>query len=138
MDKSHVVLIFISQGYFSSPNCMRELLRAVYDKKRIVNMMETEAKHGGMTREQVRAHLGEATTMYEKWGLAAEMVQWGFPQPSSVDLYFELFATHEPIEWNRIGLFRVLQRGPLKPRHLRESVYLDARCDLMIVCEQRM
>jgi hypothetical protein len=53
VDVSQICLIFVSAGYFTSPNCMRELLRAVLVKKPILTMMESEAGKGGLTREQV-------------------------------------------------------------------------------------
>ena len=38
IDCSHVVLVFCTDGYFRSPNCMRELLRASLAKKPIILM----------------------------------------------------------------------------------------------------
>ena len=38
VDISDLSLIFLSDGYFSSPNCMRELLRAVITGKRIMSL----------------------------------------------------------------------------------------------------
>jgi len=51
VDKSEKTLVFCSAGYFQSPNCMRELLRAVVTRKPVIALLEVEAKHGGMTRE---------------------------------------------------------------------------------------
>ena len=108
VDVSKVVLVFVSEGYFVSPNCMREFLRAVFDEKPILTLMEPETKKGGMTRQQVLDKLQEAESMYfAKWGLSDEMEEWGFLQPSSVLLYDKLFnGKEEPIEWNRIGFFQ--------------------------------
>ena len=55
VDASAMSLIFCSQGYFSSPNCMRELLRAAVTRKPILTLLEPEAKHGGLTLDEIRA-----------------------------------------------------------------------------------
>ena len=36
VDRSHTFVMFVSAGYFQSPNCMRELLRARLKDKPIV------------------------------------------------------------------------------------------------------
>ena len=105
VDKSNVVLIFASDGYFSSPNCMRELLRATFNGKPVVPLLEPELNKGGLTCEQVLSQLVAAETKYYGWGLVDEMETWGFAQPSAQQLYAHLFAA-EPIEWNRIGVFQ--------------------------------
>ena len=58
LDVSRHVLVFVSEGYFESPNCMRELLRAVFKSKPIIALTEPEAKRGGLTTENVREELG--------------------------------------------------------------------------------
>ena len=104
VDRSQLCLIFISDGYFTSPNCMREILRAVFDKKPILALTEPEARKGGLTREQVQAQLEAADSKYERWGLAREMSDWGFvPPPNCEQLYSALYDGMEPVEWNRIG-----------------------------------
>ena len=42
VDMSSVSLIFCSRGYFTSPNCMRELLRSVVTKKPLLALLEPE------------------------------------------------------------------------------------------------
>jgi len=106
VDKSEMILIFISDGYFSSPNCMRELLRAMHMKKPLLTLMESERRKGALTREEVRMRLKEANENYAKWGLADEMDAWRFPQPSAQQLYDVIFGAREPIEWNRLGIFQ--------------------------------
>ena len=80
LDRAEVCLIFVSKGYFQSVNCMRELLRAVMQGKRIVALLETEERHGGMTLEQVKVELGEADGKYcSRWGdanLSEEVKGW--------------------------------------------------------------
>ena len=76
VDASELILIFVSDGYFTSPNCMRELLRAVFDKKPILSLIESEVRKGGLTSEQVRERLEAADGKYGVWGLADEMAAW--------------------------------------------------------------
>lgn len=54
VDASCLTLVFVSDGYFESPNCMRELLRAVATQKPIVALVELEEKHGALSRAQVQ------------------------------------------------------------------------------------
>ncbi len=152
VDRSELILIFISAGYFASPNCLRELLRALFDKKPILALTEPEAKKGGLTTEEVRAHLEEAEANFEYYGLADNMSQWGFvPPPTATDMLNALYAD-EVVEWNRIGLFqdvtlrliasRMLQMAPnevyvqgellsKKPKQL-----LDPRADHHVYCSK--
>ena len=148
VDRSRVVLIFASKGYFDSgaqmhfcacsillscpfacsglliglpclqrnrhksracplpaANCMRELLRAVFDKKPVFVVGDIEAIHGGLTRDEVREGLQNANNHLSRWGLEGEIAEWGFPTPSPAALYLQLFEK-EPIEWIRIGLLQ--------------------------------
>ena len=85
---------------------MRELLRAVVTEKPMMTLLETDPKHGSITREQVHAQLVTADGEYERWGLAGEMQGWGYTMPSAQELYAALFERDPIIEWNRIGLFQ--------------------------------
>ena len=116
VDASSVTLIFVSDGYFNSENCMREFLRAVVTGKPMVTLMESEAKKGGLTQNRVLQQLCEAATSCDKngkaypskyamWGLANEMTAWGYEMPSAGVLHASLY-NHEPIEWNRVGAFQ--------------------------------
>ena len=74
VDASRVTLVFCSEGYFRSANCIRELLRAAVTQKPMVALVEVDPKHGGMARSQIRQQLAVAgTTEYVRWGLAAEV-----------------------------------------------------------------
>ena len=83
VDASAAVLIFVSQGYFRSANCMRELLRAVARGKQIITLRESEANKGALTRDEVLAGahgLRAADERYaQQWGdafLQAEVRSW--------------------------------------------------------------
>ena len=99
---------------------MRELLRAVFNKKPIFALMEPEAKHGGLTLERVHQRLEAAEAKYASWGLAAEMAQWGFAQPSVEQLYGVLFQQQSVI-WERIGLFQDVTMRLIASRVLAED-----------------
>jgi len=48
----------------------------------------------------------EENHMYDKWGLANEMVDWKYqPQPTASQLYETIFA-QPPIDWHRVGVFQ--------------------------------
>lgn len=114
VDKSMVILVCCTRGYFDSVNCMRELLRALYNGKPLIALLEPEARRGGMTRDEVSKALREVHDegSYAKWGLDAELQQWGMQPPTH--LYNIIFAD-TPIEWNRIGAFQVCLPCPCLP-----------------------
>ena len=115
---SSVSLVLCSEGYFVSPNCMRELLRAVVTDKPIVALLESEEKHGGLTRDEIEAQLRSADepcdkngtnydSKYAMWKLAGEVQSWGYAMPSAQQLIDALFADEQQlIEWNRLGFFQ--------------------------------
>jgi hypothetical protein len=103
VDASQVVLVLCTRGYCSSPNCMRELVRAVLLKKPIVALFEPEARKGGLTQEQFRQQLMEAHAKCASWGLEAEVEGWEHAMPTAATLFQAVFE-HEPIEWSRIGV----------------------------------
>jgi len=105
VDRSQVILIFLSLGYFKSTNCMRELLRAAYMKKPVAVLVEPEALHGSIPFDATRKAIELACTRFAANGLLAEMQSWNFAPPSADDLRGTLFAT-DVIEWNRIGAFQ--------------------------------
>ena len=53
IDDSRAVLVFCSKGYAQSKNCMVELRAAVVRAKPLIALLETEDKHGGVTRDQM-------------------------------------------------------------------------------------
>mmetsp|Transcript_12124 Transcript_12124/g.31431 ORF Transcript_12124/g.31431 Transcript_12124/m.31431 type:complete len:638 (-) Transcript_12124:108-2021(-) len=107
VDASAATLIFVSAGYFTSPNCLRELLRAVVMRKPMFSLVESEEKKGGLTLEEVRRQLikNDVGGFYHKCGLAKEVAQWGHELPTALELYDAIFKK-EPIEWARIGFFQ--------------------------------
>jgi hypothetical protein len=123
----------VARAGTDSPNCMRELLRAVVTGKPIVALLEPEKRKGGLTQDDILEQLQQAArpckqngvayyNMYAFWGLADELVQWGHALPSVDDLHAALFA-REPIEWIRIGAFQVREHDPRScaPAHAGSS-----------------
>lgn len=99
ISRTSTVLIFCSQGYFQSKNCMREIRAAVRMNKPLLAVLEPEVGKGGLSVEEVRHQLRLADASYGKWGFG------GDGGPSSEQLVEALFKL-EPIEWNRIGHFQ--------------------------------
>jgi len=97
-------LLFCSAHFFSSPNCVRELICAVLWGKPIVMLSEADQKHGYITRDEVKDLLREVVTRYAEWGLTDELCNTGFAKlPSAEQLYAAMYAM-EPIVWER-GVF---------------------------------
>jgi len=138
VDVSVSTLVFCSAGYFASPNCMREILRAKVTKKQVIALLELEEKHGGMARDEIRAKLREDDEPCEKhgtqypnkytmWGLAAEVQSWGYALPTGQQLFDALFA-HMPIEWNRIGAFQDVTLRLVAARIIQSNVASGPEC----------
>ena len=94
IDASQTVLVFCSEGYAQSKNCMIELRTAVAYTKPLIALLETEAKHGGITQANMTEELVKAEGCFAGWGFE--------PKPSGRELSNRLFKD-EAIEWNRIG-----------------------------------
>ena len=111
LDVSGTVLVFCTQGYFQSLNCMRELVRAVLKSKPIICMLEPEERHGRLTPEEILQQLRLAEARYDEWGLSEEVRQWHAegldPMPTADALYAALFA-EDAVEWARIGHFQAV------------------------------
>ena len=97
--RANAVLVFCSDGYFGSRNCLIELQSAVKLGKLIIPLVDPDVSKGGLTQDQVLEQLIKAEeSLYKKWG-------FGDGALSAKELYAALFA-NEPIEWNRIGAFQ--------------------------------
>ena len=105
VDRSFTVLIFVTEGYFKSPNCMRELLRAVLLRKKIV-IMGTQGA-GGVTIDELEAKLRQALLRLNGWGLDAEVEHWGYSVPSACMLKQELMRL-PPTEFDSVAMFQTI------------------------------
>ena len=132
IERSAAVLVFCSQGYFQSKNCMRELRSSVQKGKPIVTLMDPDTKKGGLSEEEVKKTLLHGWT--DEWGEhKTEEVweSWGFEAgPSPRDLIAALFpvgALKKPIvEWNRIGAFQDVSMRLIAERILTTELRGDA------------
>ena len=142
---SNVVLVFVSEGYFDSPNCMRELLKAICCGKPIITLLESEQKHGAMSDAMVVEKLSslyepyekdgqQYANMYEFWELDKDLKDWGHVVPSFDDLQAALYdqSSGDPIEWTRIGPFQV--RGSSATAAARLARTLTMTCALNRFC----
>ena len=57
VDKSDVILVLATRGYFESRNCLRELQFAVKAKKQIICMIEPDRAKGGLTLPEIKEQL---------------------------------------------------------------------------------
>ena len=106
VDSTHVILTFLTQGYFLSPNCMREMLRAVTTGKPII-VMGTQDKGGGIPINEVKKKLEVAVNRLTAWGLDKEVKQWGYEVPTADQLHEALFA-HPTVEFDPIAPFQMV------------------------------
>jgi len=84
---SEIALIFLSDGYFGSTNCMRELLLALYMGKKLIVLREPDAEYGGVTKEQALTDLRVADNTYFRSGskgdsLGDEVLEWFHDHPA--------------------------------------------------------
>jgi len=112
IDRTSTVLVYCSKGYFTSKNCMRELVASTVKQKPIIALIDPDASRGGLSLVEVQAQLTEADALYEKWGFNTEA---GALHGKA--LKDHLFA-HEPIEWNRIGHFQDVTMREISERLL--------------------
>ena len=98
LERTRCVLVFCSQGYFQSKNCMIEIRSTVFKKKPIIPVLDPDRSRGGLPKEQIREQLIESDDKWGKWGFAND----GLGEAKGAELFSTLFS-YEPIEWNRIG-----------------------------------
>jgi hypothetical protein len=70
-----------------------------------VTLLESDPKHGGVARHEVRDQLRDADGEYAGWGHIAQVQEWGYVMPCADVLYAALFDGAPVIEWNRISHF---------------------------------
>ena len=113
VERSKVVLVFCSNGYAESKNCMRELHQAVLLSKPLITLIEPEVNHGGMTQVQMQEKLLTVDGRFQEWGLAG--------QPGGSEISAKLFAG-ELIEWNRLGPMQDVTLRLIAERLLNEDL----------------
>jgi hypothetical protein len=96
---------YASNGYFTSKNCMRELISATKLTKPILALLDPDTTRGGMSRSAVHAALLMAQGSYERW-------EFDVAESPSGQVLFDHLMDNEPIEWARIGHFQGASRHP--------------------------
>ena len=79
IDVSDTLVCYLTQGWFTSPPCVREFLRAVLRKKPLIALLEpdTSDQHGGHHEAECRRILMSAE--YAQWmeeSMGASVAQW--------------------------------------------------------------
>ena len=97
--RTETVLVFCTDAYFKSRNCTIELHSSVKAHKKMIALVESDAKRGGLTPAQVLETLHEAEARYESWK---------FDDPPDADTIHKRLFQEEPISWERLGAFQVM------------------------------
>ena len=100
IQRSSVVLVHCTRGYFDSKNCMRELNTAVREGKAIVALIDPEIAHGGLSRAEIEEHIHNAASSYGKWGFATDALRG--------DALIGALFFKSPVELNRIGVHQLV------------------------------
>ena len=117
IDISDVVLVFLTQGFFKSGPCAREIVRGVLLGKQIIAVLEMDEDKGGLTEDECRAIIAapkaDGTTWFTEPKYRAGTsffltdqakdwaVDWGraeFVVPSSHEVADAIFK-RLPINW---------------------------------------
>ena len=115
VDKSECILVFCTKQYFEKKNSMKELYRAVVNRRPILAMLEPdESQDGGLDEAAIRAMLTDARLdrfklrkKWQEWMDEGEVALQGHRQraPDGADVAAALFAT-SPVEWSRLPHFQ--------------------------------
>ena len=100
IERTQTILIYCSQGYFQSKNCMIEIRSTVLKKKPIIPVLDPDKSRGGLSKEEILAQLVDSDSKWGKWGFDTD----GLGEAKGKELFETLFS-YEPVEWNRMGHF---------------------------------
>ena len=118
LDKSGCILVLCTLQYFEKRNSLKELFRAVCQRKYVLAMLEPDAtQEGGLDQAAVEALIinkqldkFKLRKKHKEWGDEGELLPAAFDHaPDEAEVRAALFAT-PPVEWNRLPHFRK-QRG---------------------------
>jgi len=114
VDKSECILVFCTSQYFEKKNSLKELYRAVCQRRPILAVLEPdESQDGGLDQPAVEALITnkklDKFKLRQKWGEwrdEGELLPSAFDHaPDEVEVRAALFAT-APVEWNRLPHFQ--------------------------------
>ena len=114
VDKSECILVFCTSQYFEKKNSLKELYRAVVQRRPILAMLEPDAtQEGGLNQADIEALI--TNEKLDKFNLRKKWAEWkdegellpaAFDHaPGDVEVRAALFAT-PPVEWNRLPHFQ--------------------------------
>jgi hypothetical protein len=131
VDKSECILVFTTTSYFTKKNSMKELYRAVVQRRPILAMLEPDTtQEGGLTQATITEMLTSEKLdgvkfdwlkkQYNKWADENALAPNAFDHaPSGAEVAASLFSV-EPVEWNRLPHFQdvtirlIAERGILR------------------------
>lgn len=135
------VLIFVSEGYFESKNCVRELLVAALAKKEMITVLELDVNRWKTLKNvssrgsslldvfkgEIFTKLLLAEERFDEW-FSSEKWYYESECPTAQALFEELFRW-PPIEWNRLTDFqnetlRLIAVRLLKPKYNLERGFI--------------
>jgi len=114
VDKSECILVFCTSQYFEKKNSLKELYRAVVQRRPILAMLEPDVtQEGGLNQAAVEALISnpkldkfKLRKKHKEWGDEGELLPAAFDHaPDEADVRAALFAT-PPVEWNRLPHFQ--------------------------------
>ena len=120
---SKVVVIFLSDGYLSRPNTMRELLRAMTLDKLILGVFDEHSIY--MEKHALKAAIDAACLSFPRWGLEVDLATWGAEVPSSADIFAALTA--RPLLWTRVPAFMDVTLRACATPLIRPTAAIDRR-----------
>ena len=115
VDKSECILVFCTKAYFEKKNSMKELYRAVVQRRPVIAVLEPDAtQDGGLDRAAVEALI--TNSKLDKFKLRSKWAEWkeegallpaAFQDhaPDGAECAAALFAT-PAVEWNRLPHFQ--------------------------------
>ena len=136
VDKSECILVFCTRSYFAKRNAMKELYRAVVQRRPILAILEPDASQdGGLNQAAIEALITEE--LLNQHGLGVKWDEWmegnkwvsasGLRRASASEVRAALFRL-PPVEWHRLPQLQdvtirlIVQRGIA---FSRQRLYLE-------------
>jgi hypothetical protein len=122
VDNSEVVLMFLSAGYFSRWNCLREVRQALVAQKEIITMREVAVMHGGGPLHRILREFNEKSIQSMYSAFDAEHTR-----PGTADIKQAIIDTFagDTILWHRVPQFKQLSLKIIASRVLQQQQQAD-------------
>ena len=146
VDKSECILVFCTSQYFEKKNSLKELYRAVCQRRPILAMLEPDAtQEGGLNQADVEALITnkqldkfKLRKKWQEWKDDGDLLPAAFDHaPDEDEVRAALFAV-PPVEWNRLPHFQdvtirlIAQNGILHGK--AGDLYLEGEAAMGKVC----